>query len=61
MSFNTSMMRLMEKWTEVETPHIVQGHQTHWPITSGGKTVARLRLKKGSSGSGKKRRKTWFK
>lgn len=38
---NRTAMLKMEKWTEKDTPRIVDGKQTQWPIVPGGRTLAK--------------------
>lgn len=53
------LMVRMEQWTEKETPKIVSGHQTHYPITEGGGTLKKPR-KTSSSGGRKNTRRVWW-
>lgn len=48
---NIGPMLLSQHWTEKETPGIINGHQTHWPLGGSGRAMSRKGTAKGLPGS----------
>lgn len=51
MGTNIGPMRLSMHWTAKETPGIVNGHQTHWPVGGSGYAMSKKGMKKGIPGA----------
>lgn len=50
MGTNIGPMRLMEHWTEKDTPKLHQGKQSHWPIGGSGRAMSIDGMRKGIPG-----------
>lgn len=54
---NQGPMRLMQHWSEKDTPSIMSGHQTHWPVGGSGYAMSKKGMKAWSCDSDGIRRK----